>query len=135
MASRLPEGTTIRMLLLECDPSDGRLTGHRVLGPRLEEAVRACEMTPLGQVGHDFPEAGFSLCLLLAESHLAVHTYPECTSSVVVELTVCDYLRPNRERARRLARKIEEIFRPARSIVEEIEMAPGLPVPDVEPST
>jgi S-adenosylmethionine/arginine decarboxylase-like enzyme len=81
-------------------------------------------MVPLEQVGHDFPGEGYSLCVILAESHLALHTYPERSRSVVVELSVCDHLRPNRERAFRLAERLVEIFQPARYVLEPGSMRP-----------
>lgn len=90
------------------------------------EAVLACEMTPLAVAGHDFTGAGSSLCVILAESHLALHSYPEHSKSVMVELSVCDYFRPNRERAKRLAQKMVEIFKPARHVLEVGDMLPSL---------
>lgn len=127
MTATLPTGTHIRLLLTGCRCPGERLRRHAAIRPLLEEAVRACEMTPLGAVGHDFDGAGHSLCLVLAESHLALHTYPEQERSVVVELTVCDHLRENRERARRLAERIALLFEPAACGREELEMAPALP--------
>lgn len=129
MPTRLPSGTHIRLLLAGCRCSDQALRFHASLLPALEEAVRACEMTPLASAGHDFEGAGHSLCLVLAESHLAIHTYPECDRSVVVEITVCDHQRDNRERARRLADRLHASFQPTEVGREELEMAPALPRP------
>jgi len=127
MQASLPTGTTVRLLLARCACAAERLTSHLALAPLVEAAVRAEEMTPLTRAGHDFPGAGHSLCLVLAESHLAIHTYPECSRSVVVELTVCDHLRANRERALRLAGAIAALFAPANQAVEELPMCPALP--------
>jgi spermidine synthase len=127
VTSALPTGTHIRLLLAGCRCPAERLRRHVAILPALEREVRACGMTPLASAGHDFAGAGTSLCLVLAESHLALHTYPEQELSVVVELTVCDHRRENRERARRLADRIALLFEPAASGRDELEMSPALP--------
>lgn len=121
----LPSGTTFRMLLLRCNCPEERLSRHAALSELAAREVRACDMTPLAMAGHDFPEAGHSLCLILAESHLAIHTYPECSRSVLIELTVCDHLRDNRQRAARLAEALVALFQPEETRGELLPMCPG----------
>jgi len=118
-------GTTLRLLLLRCRCGEERLSRHGAVAPLAAEAVRACDMTPLAQAGHDFPGAGHSLCLILAESHLALHTYPECDRSVVLELTVCDHQRQNRQRATQLAEALVALFLPEETRGELLPMCPG----------
>ena len=43
----------------------------------LEEAARAAGATPLGERFHTFEPHGVSGVILLAESHISVHTWPE----------------------------------------------------------
>ncbi len=131
--SSLPSGTTIRRLLLRCGGPEERLTRHAAVAALAAEAVRACEMTPLAVAGHDFPGAGHSLCLVLAESHLAIHTYPECARSVMLELTVCDHLRDNRERAVQLADALVALFQPEEVRGEELAMCPAAATPSARP--
>lgn len=54
----------------------------------LDAVVEHAGMTPLAQVGHRFEPQGTSHVLLLAESHLAVHTWPE-HGAAYVTLTTC----------------------------------------------
>nr|WP_286185789.1 S-adenosylmethionine decarboxylase [Sphaerisporangium cinnabarinum] len=54
----------------------------------LDAIVREAGMTPLGEVSHRFEPQGTSVVLLLAESHLAVHTWPE-DGAAYVTLTTC----------------------------------------------
>lgn len=54
----------------------------------LDEIVGQAGMTPLGEVSHRFEPHGTSIVLLLAESHLAVHTWPE-HGTAYVTLTTC----------------------------------------------
>jgi len=61
-----------------------------------ETTVRTCisrlvdraGLTPLGETSHRFTPQGFSMATLLAESHLAVHTWPE-DGTAYVTLTTC----------------------------------------------
>jgi len=44
----------------------------------LLEAARVCKLTPVAQpVMHEFPGGGVTGFLLLSESHLSLHSYPE----------------------------------------------------------
>lgn len=54
----------------------------------LDAVVRIAGMTPLGEVAHRFEPQGTSVAILLAESHLAVHTWPE-HGAAYVTLTTC----------------------------------------------
>jgi S-adenosylmethionine/arginine decarboxylase-like enzyme len=114
-------------LLRRCTCPQERLTRFASVLPLCEEAVCASEMTPLTHAGHDFTGAGHSLCLILAESHLAIHTYPEHDRTVIVELSVCDHLRDNRARALTLARRLAAIFEPEEDVQEQADMVPRGP--------
>jgi len=47
---------------------------------------------------HQFPAAGATGALVLAESHLAIHTWPEL-DAVTLDLYVCNYSQDNRAAA------------------------------------
>jgi S-adenosylmethionine decarboxylase proenzyme len=62
---------------------------------------RACVEAGLDVVAaafHQFPGAGATGALVLAESHLAVHTWPEL-DAVTLDLYVCNHSRDNRAAA------------------------------------
>ncbi len=124
MCAMLPEGTNLRLLLVHCRCEPAGLTAYASVLEQVVQAVKSSEMTPLTSAGHDFTGAGYSLCVLLAESHLVVHTYPECSQSVIVELSVCDHMRSNEGRARQLARAMVQIFNPVHYIKEQCQMRP-----------
>lgn len=55
-----------------------RLQDAERLATCLEAAARRCGLTPLGPpTMHGFPGGGVTGVILLAESHIALHTYPE----------------------------------------------------------
>ncbi|MDP2825562.1 MAG: adenosylmethionine decarboxylase [Sulfuritalea sp.] len=62
---------------------------------------RACATAGLEVVAaafHQFPGAGATGALVLAESHLAIHTWPELDSATL-DLYVCNYSQDNRAAA------------------------------------
>jgi len=58
------------------------------LKSNLEIFLTESEFTILGFIDHQFSPQGYTCVWLLAESHLAVHTYPEHDKSYI-ELTSC----------------------------------------------
>ena len=60
--------------------------------------------------------AGATGAIVLAESHLAVHTWPEIghSGAVTLDLYVCNFSRDNRDCAERAYRHLVNAFRPAR---------------------
>ena len=62
---------------------------------------RACADAGLAVVAeafHQFPAAGATGAMVLAESHLAIHTWPEL-NAVTLDLYVCNYSQDNRAAA------------------------------------
>lgn len=55
-----------------------RLDDAVLLAACLRDAAKRCGLTPIGDpVLHCFPGGGVTGFLLLSESHIALHTYPE----------------------------------------------------------
>lgn len=77
------------------------------------DAVRAVGLTPVGELFHHFdPTAGGSGItgvVLLAESHLAVHTWPEL-AAVTLDVYVCNFGADNSHRADALLQRLEQAF-------------------------
>ncbi|WP_439898008.1 S-adenosylmethionine decarboxylase family protein [Aquabacterium humicola] len=77
------------------------------------DAVRAVGLTPVGELFHRFdPTAGGSGItgvVLLAESHLAVHTWPEL-AAVTLDVYVCNFGADNSHRADALLQRLEQAF-------------------------
>lgn len=81
-------------------------------------------LTPLGVLFHQFGDqgqtGGVTGAVILAESHLAVHTWPE-TREVTLDLYVCNFSQDNRAAAREVGARLIAEFMPARLIKREIE--------------
>ena len=68
----------------------------------------------VGDAFHQFEPQGVTGTVLLAESHLAIHTWPE-RSFVTVDVYVCNLANDNSEKAKRLFGALEAILKPART--------------------
>jgi S-adenosylmethionine decarboxylase proenzyme len=75
----------------------------------------------------DAAPAGITGVVLLAESHLAVHTWPE-QGGVTLDVHVCHLGRDNRAAARTLMARLCAAFEPARAHHQALER--GLPGAD-----
>jgi S-adenosylmethionine decarboxylase len=75
------------------------------------QRAREARMEVVGEVFHQFTPEGVTGTLLLAESHLAIHTWPE-SGFVTIDVYVCNERKDNRAKALLLFRSIEEMLAP-----------------------
>jgi S-adenosylmethionine decarboxylase proenzyme len=91
-------------------------------------AVGAAGLQPVGELFHAFPApGGVTGMVLLAESHLAVHTWPEL-AAVTLDVYVCNRHADNSARAHALMAALEAAFAPARAEHHRVQRG-ALPVP------
>lgn len=64
------------------------LTESKELKHFIQELLSKCEYQVLNFIEHHFSPMGYTCVWLLAESHLALHTFPESRTSYV-ELSSC----------------------------------------------
>ena len=92
------------------------------LAPRsVLAAVAGAGLTAVGELFHRFPGApgaapdqgGATGVVLLAESHVAVHTWPEL-HAVTLDVYVCNFGADNTARAHTLMTQLEACFSPGR---------------------
>lgn len=90
--------------------------------------VDACKrhgLSVVGQLFHAFTDidgnaAGVTGTVVLAESHLAVHTWPEI-NSVTLDIYVCNFSADNSHRAHALFAEVISAFSPARLEKKAVE--------------
>jgi S-adenosylmethionine decarboxylase proenzyme len=68
-------------------------------------------LTVVGESHHAFAGGGYTFALLLAESHVALHTWPEL-GCATMDVYVCNFSRNNDGVARELVSKIVTLFSP-----------------------
>ena len=102
-------------------PSDlPEMTRAEALRDRCLDAVRAAGLTIVGDRFHQFDPQGVTGAVILAESHLAVHTWPEM-GSVTIDVYVCNFTTDNTAKARRLFEVLERSLKPERTHYQEIQ--------------
>ena len=74
-------------------------------------------LQPVAQLAHTFPAvsgqpSGVTATILLAESHLCVHTWPE-QRAVTLDVYVCNFGADHSTRAQGLLQALIELFAPA----------------------
>jgi len=83
------------------------------------KAVEASGLTTVGERFFQFEPHGVTGAVILAESHLAIHTWPE-SGFVTIDVYVCNYTTDNTDKAQKLYDMIEAVFKPARAHSQKI---------------
>jgi S-adenosylmethionine decarboxylase proenzyme len=97
------------------------LTDAAALAAACRAAVQAAGLQAVGELFHAFPPpGGVTGVVLLAESHLALHTWPEA-QAVTLDVFVCNLSADNRDRARALMASMEALFGAAEVRYHRIE--------------
>lgn len=93
---------------------DARLmTDAPTLEAFCKQAVADAGLTTVGSLFHSFGEGeGVTGAVVLAESHLALHTWPE-DNYVTLDVYVCSYTNDNSAKAERLFDALMQAFQPA----------------------
>ena len=107
--------------LRDCPVGRPAMTEPAALRTACLAAVRAAGLQPVGELFHRFDPApgadptaavGITGVVLLAESHLAVHTWPEI-AAVTLDVYVCNMGGDNSARAHTLLAALIDAFEPA----------------------
>ena len=103
--------------LYECRCAREWLTDAQRLGPWCRDAVRDAGLQAVGELFHAFPATaqgpgGVTATLLLAESHLCVHTWPE-RAGVTLDVYVCNFGGDHSAKAHALMEALIERFSPS----------------------
>jgi len=104
-----------------CDPQ--RLLDGEDFKKRCTDMVRASGLTIMDVTFQQFDDSGFTGTVVLAESHLAIHTWPE-NNGLTLDVYVCNYSADNRSKAHQLFDTIVDYFQPediARHVIERGE--------------
>lgn len=101
------------------------LIDAQALGAWCVQAVRDAGLQPVGQLVHRFPDTaqgpgGVTATVLLAESHLCVHTWPE-QAAVTLDVYVCNFGADHRGQARALLDALVARFAPEQVLRQALE--------------
>lgn len=108
------QGLHLTADLGQCDVARSAFTDPVALRQLCLAAVAGSGLTTVGELFHRFGGAGgVTGVVLLAESHLAVHTWPEL-AAVTLDVYVCNLGADNSARAEQLLAQLEAGFAPGR---------------------
>lgn len=102
-----------------CPANEPLLTQADPLRALCRRAVADAGLTIVGDRFHQFEPQGVTGTVLLAESHLAIHTWPE-SGFVTLDVYVCNYTTDNTLKAERLFKTLEAALKPARKRFQAI---------------
>lgn len=84
-------------------------------------AAQDADLTVMGEFFHQFgKDGGVTGAVVLAESHLAIHSWPE-KNYVTLDVYVCNYSQDNRSKAQKLFDTVVAVFAPTTVRVEKLE--------------
>jgi S-adenosylmethionine decarboxylase len=110
------QGLHLTADLYQCRCDAPWLTDAQRLGEWCVQAVKAAGLQPVNQLFHTFPATpvgpgGVTATVLLAESHICLHTWPE-QRAVTADVYVCNFSGDHSAKARGLMDALVERFQP-----------------------
>lgn len=110
--------------LYDCNCTTLQMTDACALEAAVLRAVSATDLTVVGHLSHTFPgipdgPGGVTCSVLLAESHVCVHTWPELRS-VALDVYVCNFSADNGGPARALLAQLVSLFEPQSTALHEL---------------
>ena len=111
--------------LTHCACDAALLTDADRLGALCVQAVTDSGLQAVAQLFHTFPNTahgagGVTATVLLAESHLCVHTWPE-QSAVTLDVYVCNFGGDHSSKAHALMAALRDLFKPAHCRLNQLE--------------
>ena len=119
------QGLHLTADLQGCSALNPLMTDVNVLQERCLSIVAMAGLQAVGQCFHAFPAlapaptGGITGMVLLAESHLAVHTWPE-SGVVTLDVFVCNRNSDNSAAAHQVVNQLRHEFQPRHCQVQEV---------------
>ena len=105
--------------LFSCPQERKQLLHAQTLREDCLRLVRQSGLTIVGDCFYQFPAAGVTGTVILAESHLAIHTWPEA-GFVTLDVFVCNHTEDNRSKAHWLFEALCELCGAGRVNMHEV---------------
>ncbi len=108
------QGLHLTADLQQCRCDASWFTDAAALGAFCVQAVQAAGLQAVAELFHSFPHtaagaAGVTATVLLAESHLCVHTWPE-RRAVTLDVYVCNFAGDHSAKAHRVMESLVTLF-------------------------
>jgi S-adenosylmethionine decarboxylase len=118
------QGLHLTADLTYCQCDAAWLTDADRLGTACVQAVQAAGLQAVAQLFHTFPATaqgpgGVTATVLLAESHLCIHTWPE-QRGVTLDVYVCNFGGDHSAKAQALMDTLKALFKPMHTVPHAI---------------
>jgi S-adenosylmethionine decarboxylase len=124
------QGLHLTADLTDCTCDTAWLLDADRLGAACVQAVKEAGLQAVAHLFHTFPSpdggasgtlsGGITATVLLAESHLCVHTWPE-KRAVTLDVYVCNFSGDHSDKARALMAALMQLFAPGKVAVNALE--------------
>lgn len=114
------KGLHILAELHDCRAAAALMHEAEALRAACVAACAAAGLTGVAEAFHGFANGGATGVVVLAESHLAVHTWPEI-GAVTLDIYVCNFSQDNRAAAEAAFAALRTAFLPARVVRRDVE--------------
>lgn len=119
------QGLHLTADLHDCQCAARWLVDAQALGAHCAGAVRSAGLQPVGELVHRFPDTaegpgGVTATVLLAESHLCVHTWPE-RRAVTLDVYVCNFGGDHSAKAQALLDALVALFAPREAVRQSLQ--------------
>ena len=119
------QGLHLTADLTHCRCDAAWLTDAVLLLERCMREVQAADLQAVNQLAHTFPATGqgpggVTATVLLAESHLCVHTWPE-QAGVTVDVYVCNFGADHSVKAHALMDALVALFEPGHVLRQALQ--------------
>ena len=102
-----------------CEGERSLLLDASLLAGLCRRACATAGLVVVAEAFHQFAGAGATGALVLAESHLAIHTWPELDSATL-DLYVCNHSQDNRAAAETAYSSLRNEFKPQRIMRRDV---------------
>ncbi len=119
------QGLHLTADITDCQCDSAWLTDATRLGAACVQAVQAAGLQAVAQLFHTFPpvalvNSGVTATILLAESHLCVHTWPE-QRGVTLDVYVCNFGGDHSAKAHALMDALLALFEPQQVVRNSLQ--------------
>ncbi len=114
------QGLHIIADFFDCQSGKHLMLDAEQLKMMCQQAVRDVVLTEVNCIFHQFPMGGVTGVVLLAESHLSIHTWPE-NDHLTLDVFVCNYCNDNTSKAIILLESFIEVFKPDKTSQHNIK--------------
>jgi len=88
-----------------------KLKSYNFFRKKISKVIKNNNLKKLGSIYHNFSDSGFTGIVSLAESHVAIHTWPEF-DYLTLDVYICNYSKDNSKICRKVFEELSADFKP-----------------------